>query len=121
MFIMTRSELAPTEDQSILFFQATAPQTATIEYDEAYVPQIVKAFETVPEYEESFFLIGSGRAHHDLRRPQDAAAVAARALPDAEVQPEVQAKLEPDRRAADRGVSRCPACPAPAAVCRCSS
>jgi len=35
MFITSKNELAPVEDQSILFFQATAPQTATIEYNEA--------------------------------------------------------------------------------------
>ena len=60
MFITSKQELAPVEDQSILFFQATAPQTATIEYNEAYTRQIVKAFESVPEYHESFFLLGRG-------------------------------------------------------------
>jgi multidrug efflux pump len=60
MFVTSQNELAPTEDQSILFFQATAPQTATIEYDEAYTRQIVETFETVPEYHEGFFLLGLG-------------------------------------------------------------
>lgn len=60
MFITSQSELAPTEDQSILFFQATAPQTATLDYDEAYASQIVDAFETIPEYKEGFLLLGRG-------------------------------------------------------------
>ena len=60
MFSTSRSELAPTEDQSILFFKADGPQTATIDYDEAYTRQIVKAFESFPEYKESFFLLGFG-------------------------------------------------------------
>lgn len=60
MFVTTHKELAPTEDQSILFFQATAPQTATIDYDMAYVSQIEDTFETFPEFKESFFLIGLG-------------------------------------------------------------
>ncbi len=60
MFVTSHKELAPTEDQSILFFQATAPQTATIDYDMAYVQQIEDAFETFPEFKESFFLIGMG-------------------------------------------------------------
>jgi len=60
MFITSKSELAPVEDQSILFFQATAPQTATIEYDEAYAQQIVDIFESMPEYKESFYLLGMG-------------------------------------------------------------
>ncbi len=58
MFLSTPNELAPTEDQSILFFQARGPQTATLEYNEAYTQQIVRQFETFPEYEESFFLLG---------------------------------------------------------------
>ncbi len=60
MFLTSQNELAPTEDQSILFFQATAPQTATIEYDIAYGRQIVSLFESIPEYKESFYLLGMG-------------------------------------------------------------
>jgi multidrug efflux pump len=60
MFVTSQKELAPTEDQSILFFQASAPQTATIDYDLAYVKQIEDAFESIPEFKESFFLIGAG-------------------------------------------------------------
>jgi multidrug efflux pump len=60
MFVGSDSELAPTEDQSILFFQAVAPQTASLEYNEAYTREIVEAFEQVPEYHESFLLLGFG-------------------------------------------------------------
>jgi multidrug efflux pump len=60
MFASTQSELAPTEDQSILFFQAVAPQTATLEYNEVYTREIIAAFEQVPEYHESFLLLGFG-------------------------------------------------------------
>jgi len=60
MFATAQKELAPTEDQSILFFQATAPQTATIDYDLAYGRQIEEAFRTVPEYHETFYLLGLG-------------------------------------------------------------
>jgi len=60
MFTTSRTELAPTEDQSILFFKADGPQTATIDYDEPFTRQIVKAFESIPEYKESFFLLGMG-------------------------------------------------------------
>jgi len=61
MFTTTQRELAPTEDQSILFFQARSPQTATLEYNQAYTREIQKAFETIPEYFESFYLLGFGR------------------------------------------------------------
>ncbi len=60
MYDMTKKELAPTEDQSILFFIATAPQTATIDYDIHYVKQVQQVFEQIPEYKESFILAGFG-------------------------------------------------------------
>ncbi len=60
MYGMTKKELAPTEDQSILFFMATAPQTATIDYDLRYVEDILPIFESFPEYRESFILAGFG-------------------------------------------------------------
>ncbi len=58
MFITTKSELAPTEDQSILFFQAIAPQTATTEYNQLYAREVLDIFESIPEYHESFVLVG---------------------------------------------------------------
>ncbi len=60
MFTTTRNELAPTEDQSILFVQALGPQTATVDYATLYVDEILKVFETIPEYKESFILVGMG-------------------------------------------------------------
>ncbi len=93
MFITSKNELAPVEDQSILFFQATAPQTATIEYNEAYTRQIVEAFESVPEYHESFFLLGRGEptttfGGFKMQPPS------LRPRSQMEVQPEVQGKLQ---------------------------
>jgi multidrug efflux pump len=61
MYDMTKKELAPTEDQSILFFMATAPQTATIDYDiwlRQTDPDALRA--GFPEYKESFILAGFG-------------------------------------------------------------
>jgi len=55
---MSKNELAPTEDQSILFFLATGPQTATLKYNEVYTKELIQAFETVPEYQESFLILG---------------------------------------------------------------
>ena len=60
MYSMSNKELAPTEDQSILFFMASAPQTATIDYNQRYVSEMLPIFESFPEYEESFILIGFG-------------------------------------------------------------
>ena len=50
--------MAPTEDQSILFFRAVAPQTATSEFNQAYAREVLDIFESVPEYQESFVLVG---------------------------------------------------------------
>ncbi len=93
MFIASRSELAPTEDQSILFFQATAPQTATIEYDEAYMRQVVEVFESMPEYQESFFLLGRGEpttTFGGFKMPP----TSDRGRSQMAVQPELQSKLQ---------------------------
>ncbi len=58
MFVTTKTELAPTEDQGILFVQIAAPQTATIDYVQTYAKEMVKQFETIPEYRHSFLMLG---------------------------------------------------------------
>ncbi len=58
MFNMSQSELAPTEDQSILFFQGSAPRTATFDYLETFAERYQDAAESVPEYSETFMIIG---------------------------------------------------------------
>ena len=93
MFITSRHELAPVEDQSILFFHARGPQTATIDYTEAYARQIQQAFETVPEYHESFYLLAFGGDNSTtfggfkMRPPSE------RPRSQMAVQPEIQEKL----------------------------
>jgi multidrug efflux pump len=58
MYMNSKNELAPDEDQSILFFSSTGPRTATLEYLEAYGQQIQSIFDTFPEYNESFYILG---------------------------------------------------------------
>lgn len=53
-------ELAPTEDREVVNIQISAPETATLEYAAAHAAEVVKAFETFPEYLRSFLLIGGG-------------------------------------------------------------
>jgi multidrug efflux pump len=60
MFTLSNKELAPTEDQSFLFAISTAPQTATLKYNEVYARELIKQFESVPEHEESFLIMGFG-------------------------------------------------------------
>ncbi len=93
MFITTPTALAPTEDQSILFFQARSPQTATLEYNEAYADKIQAAFETIPEYHESFYLLGFGRDTSTVFGGFKMEQPARRARSQMEIQPELQQKL----------------------------
>ena len=93
MFVSSKSELAPDEDQSILFFQATAPQTATIDYNEAYVRQIVSLFESVPEYDKSFILAGFGGDVSTTFGGIKLPVPSERERSQMEIQPEVQQKL----------------------------
>ncbi|MAT66446.1 MAG: multidrug efflux protein [Gammaproteobacteria bacterium] len=93
MFVTTPNELAPTEDQSILFFQARAPQTATLEYNEIYTRQIVEAFESVPEYHESFLILGFGRDASTVFGGFKMEPPTLRERSQMQVQPEVQGKL----------------------------
>lgn len=58
MYKFSQEEIAPDEDQGILFFFAFGPRTATLDYLEEYGHQIQGIFETVPEYNDSFYLLG---------------------------------------------------------------
>ena len=93
MFVTTQSELAPTEDQSILFFQARAPQTATLEYNAPYTQQIVSIFESIPEYHESFLILGFGRDSSTVFGGFKMPPPSARERSQMDIQPELQAKL----------------------------
>jgi len=58
MVMTSKNELAPVEDQGILFFMASGPRTATLDYHETYARQIQGLFEQIPEYNDSFYLLG---------------------------------------------------------------
>jgi len=60
MFQATAKELAPVEDQSILFVRALGPQTATLDYNRVYVREMLQHFREFPEYRKSFFILGFG-------------------------------------------------------------
>jgi multidrug efflux pump len=93
MYDMTKKELAPTEDQSILFFMATAPQTATIDYDIHYVKQIQQVFEQIPEYQESFILAGFGGDTSSTFGGFKMAQPSARERSQSDIQPQLQGAL----------------------------
>jgi multidrug efflux pump len=60
LYTTTKSELAPEEDQSVLFAQATAPEYANIDYLSAYTKEFDKIFEALPETEAYFVINGNG-------------------------------------------------------------
>ena len=60
MYVSTPNELAPVEDQSILFLSGRMPQTASIEYNEIYTRKLVEQMHTMPEEHESFLFLGMG-------------------------------------------------------------
>lgn len=49
LFLGSRSELAPTEDQGIVLAEGLAPATATLHYLDTYAVQMRKVFQSFPE------------------------------------------------------------------------
>lgn len=60
MFVTTPSELAPIEDQSILFIQARMPQNVNMEYNEFNIRRMLEEFESIPEDRTTFLFLGQG-------------------------------------------------------------
>lgn len=58
LFIMGESELAPVEDQNILFVQATAQPNATLKQLEMYTREMTSLYEQFPEYDRYFLING---------------------------------------------------------------
>ncbi|WP_372958018.1 efflux RND transporter permease subunit [Marinobacter sp.] len=58
MFMLSQNELAPTEDQGILFYQGKGPQTATLEYLRDEGGEVQQRMSTVDGYKEDFMILG---------------------------------------------------------------
>ncbi|MBB3185377.1 multidrug efflux pump [Halomonas fontilapidosi] len=58
MVTMSQNELAPTEDQGILFFQGQGPQTSTLNYLQEGGAEIQQRMSALPGYQEDFMIIG---------------------------------------------------------------
>lgn len=93
MFMLSNKELAPTEDQSILFAIATAPQTATLHYNETYSRELIAQFESIPEYKESFLLMGFGGDTSTVFSGFKMPSSFERRRSQQEIMPELQAKV----------------------------
>jgi multidrug efflux pump len=58
MYVNTKSELAPEEDQGVLFALTKGPQYANLDYLDSYGAQLNKAFGSFPEGDLTFVLNG---------------------------------------------------------------
>lgn len=93
LFVTSQKELAPTEDQSILFVIGTGPQTGTIAYDAVYTREIIEIFESIPEYKESFLLLGFGGEQHMVFGGFKMPPPSQRGRSQMQIHPELQRKL----------------------------
>jgi len=88
----TQSELAPEEDQGIVFMMTQSPQPTNLDYINGYTDQFVEIFKTFPEYYSSFQINGFNGVQSGiggfLLTPWDQ-----RSRTQMEILPEVQAKL----------------------------
>ena len=64
MYMSSQSELAPEEDQGILFNIVKTPQMANLDYLEQATGELNNIFETVPEKEHVFIINGMGSNVH---------------------------------------------------------
>ena len=58
MYMNTKAELAPEEDQGVLFALTKAPQYANLDYADAYGDKLDQAFASFPETDLRFVLNG---------------------------------------------------------------
>lgn len=92
LLMFSEKELAPDEDQGIVFLIATAPQPTNLNYLNAYTEQFVKIFKEFPEYYSSFQINGFNGVQSGigglLLKPWDE-----RSRTQMEILPEVQKRL----------------------------
>ncbi|UTW06841.1 multidrug efflux RND transporter permease subunit [Pseudomonas benzenivorans] len=90
--MFTKSELAPEEDQGIIFMIANAPQPTNLEYLNRYTDEFVEIFKEFPEYYSSFQINGFSGVQSGiggfLMTPWDE-----RERTQMEILPEVQGRL----------------------------
>ena len=89
----TQSQLAPDEDQGIIFMMASAPQPTNLEYLNTYTDEFIKIFKEFPEYYSSFQINGFNGVQSGiggfLLKPWNE-----RERTQMQILPEVQSRLE---------------------------
>lgn len=64
--LTTATELAPDEDQSILFLSLSAPKYANINYTEKFTDPLTKIFKSIPETQDYFVVNGMGSVNNAI-------------------------------------------------------
>lgn len=64
LFVNSKQELAPVEDQSVIFVSATAPQYADIDYVEYYSKELNEIYDSFPAKEDDFIVNGMGAVNN---------------------------------------------------------
>ncbi len=59
LYVNTQAELAPNEDQGVVFMITKSPQYANLDYLEKFTTQLHNIFKDVPEYAYDFIINGS--------------------------------------------------------------
>lgn len=91
LFVSSKSELAPQEDQGIVLAQVTAPANASLAQTQLYAKQVFNVFKSYPETAHIFQIDGSPLNTSILGmvfKPWDE-----RSKTTNQIQPEIQAKL----------------------------
>ena len=116
----TKSELAPDEDQGIIFMMANAPQPTNLDYLNTYTDEFVSIFKAFPEYYSSFQINGFNGVQSGiggfLLKPWNERSRTQMADPARGAEPNWRAS-----RGCRFSASTCPHCRAPAKACRSSS
>lgn len=64
LYMLTKKELAPDEDQSVLFMSATGPEYANIDYIEKYTQEFNGIFRSIPAVQDYFIVNGMGAVNN---------------------------------------------------------
>lgn len=66
MALTTPTELAPDEDQSVLFLAMMAPKYANLNYTEKFTDELTKIFKLIPETNDFFIVNGHGSVNNAI-------------------------------------------------------
>ncbi|MBV1875220.1 MAG: efflux RND transporter permease subunit, partial [Cycloclasticus sp.] len=93
MYLLSKKELAPTEDRNLLIAIGTAPQTSTLDFLRQQAQKLSAIFESMPEYDHSFILLGLGNDTSKLLGGLKMGHQSTRERTQMEIQPELQQKV----------------------------